>query len=394
MRHERLSSGGYWLAPLLAGAALGAFLPMVGGSWNVALVWVCVGLMVVAVIAVAFSEAARLGKARMLERNGTAYIIYEEGRFWKKQDIEGFRKDIRRQFARVVQVPGPRELEPGWDWSLDAAARNWDGMADQLVRALRVLCQDEKHNGITTPNSVFIWAYWAVAVAFGMRLAAADNAPELDVWHRPSRAREAAVYPEIWSDRPHRITVAQPAEHALPEMTEHDWKAELAVTRVGGARPGAKATQVGVLLVRFSSQSWGPLPGVAVTGPQDQQPVLSLYDAVGVIPAGQSDVDIHELRCVPPTGGFAWDTFPVLAARAAAWIQQNAGQLADDGQTVVLGTVLPQEVGLELGILAGQPSRRSGWPADLWPIVAEPVRYDLVIPHLQLGTAAISLRRQ
>lgn len=31
IRHERLASGGYRLATLMAGAALGAFLPMVGG---------------------------------------------------------------------------------------------------------------------------------------------------------------------------------------------------------------------------------------------------------------------------------------------------------------------------------------------------------------------------
>lgn len=392
VRHERLVPAGSAVGTVLAGGALGIVPSLVTDDWKSgltwALLWVCIGLAVVAAAAFGFSELTRRGRDRMLRQNGTAYIIYEHARGWTAQDVTRFWQGIRQQFARVVQVPGPREMARGWDWPLDAAARHWDGKVDELVRAFQVLHRDESHNGMATPNSVFIWAWWAVAAAFGMRATAADRGLELNVWQRPSKAREAAVYPEIWAQRPHRFASATAAPDLAHELTEHLWKAGLTVTRRGRPRHGASDAGISVLLVRFSTSKWGPLPEVAVPLPENHQLELELHDAAGAVPASAPQIEVHELRCIPPVQGFGWEAYPGLAAAAVAWIERKTRELA--GSTLLLGTAMPQEIGLGLGILAGQPTRRSLWPVHLWPIVAEPANYDLVVPHLDLGAASVA----
>ncbi len=400
VRHGRLIPAGYGLAALFAGGALGVVPALVIGDWKAgqtwAQLWLCVGLGVVAAAALGFSETARRGRDRMLARNGTAYIIQEQARFWADDKAERFRAGIRRRFARVIQVPGPAELSRGWDWPLDAGARHWDGKLDELVRAFRVLYIDETRDGTASPNGVFMWAWWAVAMAFGMRATAADRSLVLDVWQRPSNARMGQVTPETWAQRPHRFGPA-----ALPvglTVSEHVWPAELTLSRRGRARPpGATRSSgaarspgasgdISVLLIRFSSRDWGPLPEVAASPPGGRL-ALHLYDAVGLAVAGASQTEVHELRCVPPGQVFPWRDFPALAAAAAAWIERKATELA--GRTLLLATLMPQEVGLGLGILAGQESRRAGWPVRLWPVVFEPSRREHVIPNLDLGSAAI-----
>lgn len=390
VRHDRSLSAGYGLATLLAGGVLGIVPSLVTGDWKSGLtwglLWACIGLSVLAAVALGYSEAARRGRDRMLRQNGTAYIIQEHARFWDDDKAQRFREGIRRQFARVIQVPGPVEASRGWDWPLDADARHWDAKADELVRAFRVLSIDETRDGTVTPNGVFAWAYWAVAVAFGMRVTAADRSLVLDVWQRPSRARAGEVEPEIWAQRPHRFGSAA-VSGAGPEFAEFTWETELTISRHGRSRTRTGGGGVSVLLVRFSRFDWGPLPGVTTVPPVEGPLGLRLYDAAGVIPADASRADLHELRCLPPESQFQWRDFPALAAEAASWIERKAKELS--GHTLLLGTLMPQEVGLGLGVLAGQEARRAGWPAHLWPMVLEPGKRELVIPHLDLGSAAV-----
>jgi len=399
VRHDRLIPSSYGIAGLLIAFALGNVPSLVTGDWKSTMTWVSLCLSVsstlIAILACGFAETTRRGRDRMIARNGTAYIIQERARFWDDDNAARFREGIRRQFARVIQVPGPVEAGRGWDWSLDSDAWHWDAKADELVRAFRVLGIDEARNGTVTPDSVFLWAYWPVAVAFGMRATAADRDLVLDVWQRPSRARAGEVEPEIWAQRPHRFTAAPPAG---PPFSEHLWAASLELSRIaspaGRARRGTRGGKVSVLLVRFSSSAWGPVPLVAAAASQDPL-ALRLSCAVSVLSQGSLPVEIHELRCVPPDGPsgdqFPWQQFPALAAEACAWIERKAKEL--DGHTLLLGTLVPQEIGLGLGILAGQESRSASWPDHLWPIVQNQRDGSLVIPSLDLGKAAIDPAR-
>ncbi|MGH3289273.1 MAG: hypothetical protein ACRDPD_32120, partial [Streptosporangiaceae bacterium] len=390
VRRDRVIPAGYGAFALFAGGALGVMPGLVTGDWKTGAtwdqLWVAIILSALAVAFLAFSEIVRRGRDRIRERNGTAYILQEQARFWTPQNATRFRDGISRQFSRVIQVPGPVETGRGWDWPLDAGARDWDGRIDELVRAFRVLSIDQSRDTVT-PNGVFIWAWWAVAAAFGMRATAADRDLKLDVWQRPSNARAGQVEPEIWAQRPHQFGSAVPDDHLLPPVTCHDWEADLRVSRRGRSRAGAEDAGVSVLLVRFGGQEWGPLPAVTVPLPDDHRLDLHLHDAAGVAPAGVSRVDLHELRCVPPGALFPWQDFPALAAAAAAWIEQKTKELP--GRTILLGTIMPPEVGLGLGILAGQESRRSAWPRHLWPIIREPAKGELVVPHLDLGAASV-----
>lgn len=404
MRHPGLIQAGYWVAGLLIAFALGNVPSLVTGDWKSGMTWVSlwlsVGSAIIAALAFGFAVIARRGQRGMIEGKGTAYIIQEYARFWDRDTAARFREGIRRQFARVVQVPGPVELSRGWDWSLDQDAWDWDTKVDVLVRAFRVLAIDEaRGGGGITPNGVFLWAYWAIAVAFGMRVTAADRDLVLDVWQRPSKARAGMVEPEIWAQRPHRFGVGRLAGGTGLEFTERVWSADLEHAWIarqrGWTRRRAAPGQISVLLVRFSASDWGPLPPVAEQ-PPDEPLTLTLRTAVSLPDVGSSPVAIHELRCVPPLTAsgdrqFPWDRFPALAAKAAAWIEEKAKEL--DGHTLLLGTLMPQEVGLGIGIHAGQVSRRSGWPARLWPIVLDPRKGDLAIPDLQLGSAAVDPAR-
>ena len=133
------------------------------------------------------------------------------------------------------------------------------------------------------------------------------------------------------------------------------------------------------------------MPAVTEAAPRDPL-TLRLRFAAGDLTQGTFPADIHELRCIPPTAAsvaqFPWPSFPALAAKASAWIARKAKEL--DGHTLLLGTLVPQEVGLGLGILAGHEFNRASWPDHLWPIVRD-ARYGvLVVPHLDLGEAALA----
>ena len=425
IRFGRLIAAGYWVAGLFIAFALGNVPSLVTGDWKSGATWVSlwlsVGSAVVAAIAFGFAEVARRGQSGMIQQYGTAYIIQEYARFWDKDTAARFREGIHRQFARVVQVPGPVELDRAWDWSLDQDAWDWDAKVEELVRAFRALSVDESRSGEATPNGVFLWAFWAIATAFGMRATAADRDLVLDVWQRPSKARAGEVEPEIWEQHPHRFSSAMAAgvaatggqvmsdSGAAPVFTEHVWPASLECSWIP-RRQGwyGSLPPISVLLIRFSAEEWGPLPPVAEQPdgpltlllriavplpPVPQGALTETGDSPQVLPqVTEMEVRLHELRCVPPLTAsgerrFPWDQYPALAAEAAAWVQRKAKEL--EGDTLLLGSAMPQEVGLGLGLQAGQVSRRSSWPTRLWPIVFDPGKRDLVVPNLQLGTLAV-----
>jgi hypothetical protein len=111
---------------------------------------------------------------------------------------------------------------------------------------------------------------------------------------------------------------------------------------------------------------------------------LDIEDAAGLGLAGPLDADLHEWRCLPPAGGFHdWERYPALAQAVADWIGRTAA--GQDG-TLLLGLLVPQEVAVGIGVLAGGAAEHR-WPRHLWPVHfgrAEG-RLRLVIPGLDLG---------
>lgn len=388
VRYPRTVPFGYSVGSLALGVGLSALGALVPGGLTAAqdqrlrrLMWVAFG---VAAVLYAAAEVARQGRNRMLKRNGTAYIVRERARDWDADDSGDFYGQVRRRFARVLEVPGPGQTGRAWDWPLDTNAREWDGKVTELVRSFRVLYLASKEPGV--PNAVFVTAWWAVALAFGRRVTAADRSLDLEVWQRRGHGRAGKVDPEIWRQRGHRFgdTPVVPGSVGL-EFPELSWAADLTVVRDDDDGDIADGSPVSVLLLRFGRAPWKPLPAVDAEPANPDPWPLTLRDTAGVIPVkGTASVRIHELRCTPPGAApqFDWADFPVLAAEAVAWVQRKSAELA--GHVLLLGTTIPNELALGIGIAAGQENCLA-WPSHLWPIVYRKPAESYVVPHLDLG---------
>ncbi len=390
-------TSGFAVATLLIGAALGGIPVVVAGSWHDAQTrdqaWAFLGLGAAGLAVLICTEVVRRGRGRMLRRHGTAYIIQEEAREWSRDESRDFLASAQRQFARIIRVPGPGKLGAAWDWPLGDGAQRWDSKVAELALSFQALHSDDDP---ATPNGVFMWAWWPVAVAFGAQAATADRGLVLDIWQRPSRGRAGHLEPAPWSQRPHRFgSDGTPPSlgEILPESAprEFTWPAQVTATprerhpRSGPVRP----PRLSVLLLRLGNQSWGPIPEVPAT-PDPARPVkLALDDAAGLGTGQASLTDIHELRSIPPASEtpFPWRAFPSLVAEVTAWIRRKAAEL--EGQTLLLGTVMPPEAALALGIEAAQVSQ-AGWPAHLWPIVYQKSKEALIVPRLDLGTTLLT----
>jgi hypothetical protein len=377
---------------LILGAVLGALPALLAGSWRDpqtrGQTWVLIGFIVASLAAAVTAIVLHRKRRWVLQRNGTAYVIRELAADWDRQDEKVFLDSAGRYFARVINVPGPGQLGRPWDWPLGPGARQWDAKVDELARAFQALRSADDPR---TPNGILMWAAWAVAVAFGQRVTAADRDLVLDVWQRPSHGRVGDVETVIGTQRPHRFGYAGPVPLAelLPESAprEFTWRAKLTATQRGADAHRAPGHRVSVLLLRLGYQKWGPLPEVGTASELAQALHLEISDAAGVTPSRSSRITIHELRCLPTPGGqFPWHAIPSLVAVATDWIERKSVELA--GHTLLLGATMPPETALGLGITIGHV-QRTRWPENIWPLVHHAATDSLVVPHLNLGTAAL-----
>jgi hypothetical protein len=376
---------------LILGAVLGALPALLSGSWRDPQTrdqtWVLVGLTAAGLAAGVIAIVIYRKRRWVLQQNGTAYVIRELASDWDRQSEKVFLNSAGRYFARVIRVPGPGQLGRSWDWPLGAGARQWDGKVNELARAFQALRTADDSG---TPNGILMWAPWSVAVTFGLRVSVADRDLVLDVWQRPGHGRAGDVRSVIGTQRPHRFAHAErllsteALDSAFRELT---WRAALTTGRheVHGAVEGRR--RVSVLLLRLGYQEWGPLPEIGTGSEPTRTLHMEVSDAAGVTPTRPSRITIHELRCLPPPDGqFPWHAIPSLAAAAADWIERKSVELA--GHTLLLGAVMPPEAALGLGIIAGHP-QRTRWPRNMWPLVYNAATKSLVVPHLNLGTAAL-----
>jgi hypothetical protein len=377
---------------VLAGAALGGVYSLVagdlsnGGTW--VQLWLTIGLAVVAAGIAAWCLVAVLGASRVKRRNGTAYIIREQARGWDRDGAEKFLGESRRQFARVIEVPGPVALDNGWDWPLDDGAALWDRKVDELAVAFRALHLDDD---AASPNGIFMWAWWSVALAFGMRVTAEERGLSLDIWQRPSYGRTAQEAPMPWESRPlsfgDALTSAALASLATPR--ELTWPVRLTVSSRSGSGSGSRAGTSGdvvVLLVRVGRKQWSGIPDAELTPePEPNRHYdLDILDVAGACAGGKASAELHELRYDLPIGTVPPHDFPTVVTACADWIERKASVLV--GHTLLLGTVVPAEVALGIGIRAGR-ANRAGWPSHLWPL--QHSADGLVVPWLNLGVAPL-----
>jgi len=382
---------GWTVSGLLLGAALGGVYSLATGDLSnggtQVQLWLTVGLTVVAAGIAAWCLVAVLGAGRVRSRNGTAYIIREQAQGWARDDAEGFLTESRRQFARVIEVPGPVALDSGWDWPLDDGAAAWDRKVDELAVAFRALHLDA---GAATPSGIFMWAWWSVAMAFGMRVTAAERGLSLDVWQRPSDGRTAQEAPVPWASRPHAFGDALGPALASPVTPRtFSWPVRLTVSpgsRPGSGLPAGAPGDVAVLLVRVGRKPWGGIPDAGLTPEPEpgREYDLDVRDVAGACAGGKAPAELHELRYDLPIGTVPWHDFPALVTACADWIERTASKLA--GRTLLLGTVVPAEVALGIGIRAGR-ANRAGWPSHLWPL--QHSADGLVVPRLNLGVARL-----
>ena len=408
-----------WLIPsavgaasLFLGAALGGLPGLLAGSWadpqTRIQVWAAVALGAIGLAALLATLLMWRGRNGILRENGTAYIIQETAGEWAADDAQAFLASARRQFARTIEVPGPGRLDPPWDWSLGERMHEWDGKATELTRAFQALHSNDGH----LPNGIFMWAWAPVAMAFGARVAAADRDLDLDVWQRPSRGRSGDLEIPSRSQPSHRFgcgTRSAALAELLPgSALQHCvWPVQVSIRSHGSQRRRRHPRRAGdkapvLLLARLGRQSWGPVPearartGEATAGAEataasagSTSPLtVVLDDAAGLGLTGTFCTEIRELRILPPPGErlFPWLAYPSLVAEISSWIRCQAAKLPD--RLLLMGTIVPPEVALGLGIDSVQISK-SDWPANLWPILHQPGSGALVIPRLNLGTAAL-----
>jgi hypothetical protein len=380
---------------LILGAVLGALPALLAGSWSDPQTrletWVLIGFGAVSLTAAGTAIVLYRKRRWVLRQNGTAYVIRELSGEWDRQNETIFLDSAGRYFARVIKVPGPGQLGRSWDWPLGPGAQHWNGKVDELARSFRALRSADDPG---TPNGILMWASWAVAVAFGLRVTAADRDLVLDVWQRPSHGRAGDVESVMGAQRPHRFgcTKPPPLSALLPGSgpCESTTQAKLTATRRCADAHAPARRQVSVLLLRLGTQGWGPLPEVDTERPRTEtQPAREVHlrvdDAVGVTASRSSSITIHELLCVPPPGGrFPWHAIPSLVAASADWIECKSSELK--GHTLLLGATMLPETALGLGITAGQ-AHRTRWPENMWPLVYQSAADSLVVPDLNLGTA-------
>jgi hypothetical protein len=392
VRRGRLIAFGAGLGTWLFGVGVSAGLVLIQGGLTadsrLRLQWTAFPALGLAIAVWAWTWIARAGRARLLSRNGTAYLVREHARDWGQDSPDGFYAEVRERFAAVVTVPRSGEVGRTWDWPLEGReARLWDAKVTDLVLTFRVLLNaararhtEEKTPGV--PDAIFMTAWWAVALAFGRRLRLGIRNWELNVWQRPSDARAGKIDPVLWRQQPHQFDdrpVTAPPGLTPRELT---WEVDLTVTRPDSAADSVPPeSPVTVLLLRFGRSRWGSL---RLEDPAQPVP-LTLIDAGEVIGAKEPvRVKLHELRCVPRDGAraFDWEDFPFLAAIATDWIQMKAAEL--QGRTLLLGATVPNEVALGIGIAAGRPSC-DDWPSSMWPVIYRPPADTLVVPRLDLG---------
>jgi hypothetical protein len=381
------------VATALLGGALGVAPDVVAADPGKADFWprIVSGLVLLAAGGMTLWGGVRLWRHRedLLHRRGTAYVIDELAEAWTYEEKQSFLADLASHFAVVLRVPGPAELGDAWRWPLGPGAERWHEKVEDLVRAFWAVHYNDDQ---ATHNAVLIWAWWPVAVGFAARATLGRRRVTLRVRQRPSSGREGPLDGAGWRKEPHRF-VRDPGLATLGrEVPARTVTVTVTPRRAGPsgsappATPGRTPTAPTLLLVRMTRGLWGDT--LAPDTPPDTPVTLQIDDAAGIGFAGTAPVRLLEWQHLAPPDTFhPWQDAPALAQSATEWISRTTRGLPGP---VLLGMLVPQEVGVGMGVLIGALPR-DRWPQHLWPVHLERPRtgQPLVIPGLDLGTTWI-----
>ena len=404
-------------AAMGVGAALGGLPPpllAVLGSLSTALA--------------AFSGWWTLMQRRDAQRRGTVYVVREPGTpandEWEQDEAQAqeFIKTLQLSFPEVRQIPGPSELHR-WPWPLGQGAELWDHYVDELVTAIRVVRRGDNPR---TQKSLVVWARWPVAIATVSRLLSAERGPMLGIRQRVSYGRSprmehvdpaqaALSFDPVRPDDSHPEASNTSIRPLRNRLTPGPWSN----FRVSAPPPRAKKfthhgtitisgrptrartprtknpAKITVLLIRLTSHPWGLLtsePGRDGQLGQDGIKV-EVDDAEGIGIDGTFCLEIREWRCLPSVpgakGAHSWSDFEGIAEEVTSWIAAEASAQPDC--PVLLGTMMPQEIGLGIGIHIHRRDAQE-WPSHLFALVWN--GHCFVLPHLDLGWESLRTARR
>lgn len=388
------------------------------------------GFVTLGVVTVAAGAGLWWWRNRLRQRLGVAYVVNEVAAGWTPEQKEGFLSDVRDRFAVFRPVPPLRGFDRAAVWPQGPEATRWGRDVDSLVRHFRVASYDPDGRDATLDRSLFVWAPWPVAVAFGHRVTAGERGLALRVRQRDSFGRQGPLRVGPIQDGHTFQGQADQSDGALSgELRVQSHPARLRITHDNGrAEPPAVAAEpspsspgsspppesgssespssdgppaegpsskVLLLVLRTSHHEFGPLPRLpvdltqraahdfAVAAVTDREPlVIDLYDAAGLDLPATVPTTLREWRYLPRPGQthHQWQDYPQIVAAAAQWIADQAA--AAPGATILLGAQLPQEVAVGLGI---RSARQPGWPRELWPLVHSVSDGAFTVPQLNLG---------
>jgi hypothetical protein len=366
----------------LLGAALGVAPDLMGSTFDAPDFGprLATGLVFFFAGSVALWTAYRRWRRRtfLLHDRGTLYVVDSPLETWTSEDKDAYLRAAEPEFADFSTVPGPTGLS-SWRWPLgDARAQRWSDAVDDLVISFRsVWLNDDR----STPNSVVCWAAFPVAVAWTARALAAERVLPLAIRQRPSVGRVGPGDLPKWSQGTHsfdapghaqRRGVTCPVREAVVTLIDRE------------PASGVWPARVRILLIRTTGETWERLEADDATGPV----TLRIANRSGHSWGGGGPAELHEWRRLAlPSRFHPWASYPHLADEIVGWIAQTA----DPDALNLVGMLVPQEVGLGIGIhIARRDQNR--WPGALWPIVKPSQHHELVVPGLDLGWA--SLHRQ
>ncbi|WJK39247.1 hypothetical protein O7608_22635 [Solwaraspora sp. WMMA2056] len=373
------------------------------GGWLVA-------FTLAGVVTLAVGVGAWWWRNRLRDRLGVAYVVNEVAAGWTPEQKDGFLNDVRGRFAVFRPVPPLRTFDRAAVWPQGAEAVRWGRDVDNLVRHFQVASYDPDGRDAALDRSLFVWAPWPVAAAFGHKVTVAERGRALQVRQRDSFGRQGPL--RVGPVEPGH-TFQGPADRPdgglSGELRVQRHPARLRVTTDGVATDGVATAGVAssvvatddgatpeilLLVLRTNHHEFGPLPRLPADLTQraahddaaaasDREPlVVELHDAAGLGLSETVSTTLRERRYLPRPGEthHHWQDYPQIVATAAQWIAEQAASAP--GATILLGAQVPQEVAVGLGV---RSARQAGWPRELWPLVHSVGNGTFTVPRLNLG---------